>query len=132
MLKNIYEFGKPYDLGYSLAAIAWKESNVGKFMINLQDPSCGFFHNNINTVMSRRGITDTPFNRNVLCQKLINDVPYSASEAVAELAYWRTVHKTNYTKIWASYNAGWSYTNGLNYSQDIKNRIKVLKVNNIK
>ena len=83
------------------------ESNGGDNLINLRDPSCGYFHANINTVIKRHSeIRDTPYNRNVLCSKLITDLDFAAAEAVAELNFWNKYHHGNYRKVLSSYNGG--------------------------
>jgi len=127
-LKSACKLGEPFNLCYSLAAIGWKESMAGKYKVNISDPSCGFFHNNLKTVLSRAGTRDTSFNRNVACQALIDNFQYAAGEAVAELEYWRSVRgKYSWTAVWASYNAGWKYENGKDYAQDIRYRIWFLQ-----
>ena len=54
---------------------------------------------------------------------------YAASEAIAELEYWITVHGHDWNKIWSSYNGGWNYKakRPQSYAKDIANKIKVLK-----
>lgn len=44
VLLKAYEYGAPHDLGYTLAAIAWKESCAGEYRMNFQDPSAGIYH----------------------------------------------------------------------------------------
>lgn len=131
VLKKSFNLGQPFDFGYTLAAIAWVESNAGKYMINIQDPSFGIYHNNINSVMGRHpDYKDTPFQRNKVAQMLIEDIDFSAAEALAELEYWKNIHGSKrWSKIWASYNGGFNY-NGVKptrYAKKIKKRISVLK-----
>jgi len=73
VMKKAYHLGEPFNYGYTLAAIAWKESACGVYMINLQDPAAGVFHNNINTVMARhkKEYANTNFQRNRIAQMLI-------------------------------------------------------------
>ena len=116
-----------------MMAIAWKESLGGLYTVNLQDPSCGIFHNNINTVLKRHPeIRDTGFNRNVLCSKLQEDIRFALEETKKELDFWKKYHKSNWNKVWSSYNGG--FRGNPEYSDDIKNKIKAFKimyVNNI-
>lgn len=130
VLLKAYEYGKPYDLSWSLMAIAWKESRAGKWNINLQDPAVCPFMININTAIKRTNLKDTSFNRNVLAQELIDDFGLCAAHAVTELTYWRAVHGENYRKIWASYNGGYNYSSpqAAGYAQEIADIIKRLKV----
>ncbi|NIU02296.1 MAG: hypothetical protein GWN01_15750 [Nitrosopumilaceae archaeon] len=48
----------------------------------------------------------------------------SAYFAVLELKYWLNYYGKDWEKVWASYNAGFNYKNGLKYSRDISNKIK--------
>lgn len=51
---SFYE-GRKYDLGYTLAAIAMKESNLGDWVVNLNDPSAGDYHVTLNKVLKHKG-----------------------------------------------------------------------------
>lgn len=136
--RTAYKLGKNFNYGYTLVAIAWKESQFGIYMINLQDPSAGVFHNNINTVMKRHkeDYLDTSFQRNLIAQMLIDNIFFAAAEALSELEYWEELHKDMlnietraYLKIWASYNGGYSYNNDRPkaYAQSIRKRIIIIK-----
>jgi len=137
VLKRAYEIGLPFNMGYTLAAIAWQESMAGKYLINLQDPSAGVFHNNLNSVMRRHHeIPDTPFQRNRIAQRLIEDIDFSGAEALAELEYWKNVHgEGKWFLIWQSYNGGFAYlsTNSIayrksyHYAQGILRKIRFLR-----
>ena len=136
--RTAYKLGESFNYGYTLVAIAWKESQFGIYMINLQDPSAGVFHNNINTVMKRHkeDYLDTSFQRNLIAQMLIDNIFFAAAEALSELEYWEELHKDMlnietraYLKIWASYNGGYSYNNDRPkaYAQSIRKRIIIIK-----
>ena len=73
LLMRAIAYGAPYDLGYTLAAIAWQESHVGSVPVNITDPSFGPFHGKMDTVMKRVSVIDTAYNRNVIAAKLLND-----------------------------------------------------------
>lgn len=125
-LARSYQYGEPYDLGYTLSAIAWKESLAGKYKINYSDPSFGVYHNVIHQVARREGVTGN-FEKNRLAQRLVEDDEYAASQAIAELQSWLKYHKGDLYKAWASYNAGTAYEYGLDYAADVKKKIRVLK-----
>lgn len=117
------------DFGYTLMAIAWQESHAGEIKINLGDPSCGAYHNLISSVMARHtnDITDNGFNRNRVCQMLINNQAFAASEALAELEYWWTKYEgqpKQWSKTIMSYNAGHEYQNGKHYLKKIHKLVK--------
>ena len=130
VLIQTYIKAKPFDYHLTMMAIAWKESSFGKYPINLSDPSCGVFHNLINTVAKD---LDT-YGKNRVCANLIQDFDYSFSEALKVLKYfenyWRD--KSGETLLWSktvsSYNAGFKWRNGSGYLEDIKQRIGALKI----
>lgn len=125
-LARSYQYGEPYNLGYTLSAIAWKESLAGKYKINYSDPSFGVYHNVIHQVARREGVTGG-FAKNQLAQRLVDDDEYAASQAIAELQSWLRYHKGDLYKSWASYNAGTDYEYGLTYAADVKKKIGILK-----
>jgi len=109
-LMKAYAYGAPYDLGYTLAAIAWQESQAGTVPVNVNDPSFGPFHNKMDTVMRRVLLKDTEYNRNLIATRLLNDFEFAASMAVAELRYWDRVHHGKWRRMVRSYNAGYNHS----------------------
>lgn len=132
-LKEIKEEGKKYGLSYSLMAIAIKESELGKYMINVDSKDFGMYQANIKTVISRNNVKDTSWNRNVLATKLISDFEFATKTAVSELTYWQKIHKNDWKKVWSSYNGGWQYNSqkAKLYSQDIERIIRELRKVNV-
>jgi hypothetical protein len=128
-----YEVGKNYGYGYTLAAIAWKESLGGAVDINLFDKpwgSCGIFHNNLKTVVefirqSGQKFIVNKFNLNKLCAELQHNPEYSLIEAVKVLNDAKKRYKNNWLAIWAHYNGGWRKPN-YKYAKDIYYRIQAL------
>jgi len=110
-----YKTGKLYGYGYTLAAIAWKESLGGLVKINLFDKpygSCGIFHNNLKTVIDfmkreHKTFIVNKFNLNKLCTELQDRPEYSLIEAIKVLADAKRRYKNNWIKIWAHYNGGY-------------------------
>ena len=66
-----------------------------------------------NTVLGRAYVNVVAnWNTNRIAQKLINNIEFSAAEALAELTFWQTIHGDNeWFLIWQSYNGGFSYFN---------------------
>lgn len=132
VLNETFVKGKEFNLGLTMAAIAWHESQAGAIPVNLADPSCGVFHNLITSVANRHGIRNTSFNRNVLCTRLVRDFDFSFSEALSELKYWENYYKKQ-PKAWEmtvrSYNAGFTPENGGNYYKAIRSKVRFLKYN---
>lgn len=129
ILKEIKNIGNKYGLGYSLMAIAIKESSIGKYMINVDSHDYGIFQAHLKTVINRNKIKNTSWNRNKYAMKLLNDVSFATKNAIDELKYWRKVHNNNWRRIWSSYNCGWKYNSrtAKKYSRDIAKIIRKLK-----
>ncbi|UTJ06538.1 transglycosylase SLT domain-containing protein [Arcobacter roscoffensis] len=129
MLKLIKQQGAKYGLSYSLMAIAIKESSIGKYLVNVNSKDFGLYQANIKTVISREKVRDTSWNRNRYAMKLISDFEFATKNAIAELKYWKKVHKNDWRRVWSSYNGGWSYNSkrARKYSRDIASIIRKLR-----
>lgn len=128
VIHKAFTVGKAKNMSYSLAAIVWKESSAGRYMINLQDPSAGAFHITINNALVYLKWKDTNFNRNRAAQMLIQDFQLSAEFAMINLTFWKDLHKDNWFRIWASYNAGYRWQNGESYATDISRKVQKIKL----
>lgn len=133
MLKLIKKQGAKYGLSYSLMAIAIKESSIGKYLVNVNSKDFGLYQANIKTVISREKVRDTSWNRNRYAMKLISDFEFATKNAIAELKYWKKVHKNDWRRVWSSYNGGWSYNSkrAIKYSRDIASIVRKLKKANV-
>jgi hypothetical protein len=130
VMYRAFQIGKQKDMSYSLAAIAWKESSAGKYMINLQDPSFSVFHITIDNALVYLKWEDTNFNRNRAAQLLIEDFQLAAEFAMINLQFWKDNYGSNWHKIWASYNSGYNWSNGVEYSNDVASKIQKIKLCN--
>jgi len=129
-----YILGKPYNLEYVLPAIAWQESCLGLYKLNMYDPSAGLYHAYLPSVMARhKGLKNTKFNRNKIAQMLVNDDLFAASEAINELKFWSNfylINKKDYKNqslkdlVIKSYNRGIRWHR---YSKDNKSAKRYLK-----
>jgi hypothetical protein len=117
--------GYPHDFGFTMAAIAWQESKGGIWNLNLQDPSAGMYHTSLKTAVARLEMKDTPFRRNMLAQRLIDDKEFAAAMAIKELQFWYEYHHGNWMKIYSSYNAGFGSNTA--YANDIRQTIRTLQ-----
>ena len=132
-LKQIKKQGEKYGLSYSLMAIAVKESSIGKYLVNVDSKDYGLYQANIKTVLSRQKAKNTSWNRNKYAMRLISDFKFATKNAIAELNYWKKIHKNDWKKVWSSYNGGWKYNSkrARKYSRDIAIIIKRLKRVNV-
>ncbi|RBQ28121.1 transglycosylase SLT domain-containing protein [Aliarcobacter vitoriensis] len=128
-LKEIKKYGEDHGLGYTLMAIAIKESKLGTYMVNLDTKDFGLYQANIRTVLNRQNIKDTTWNRNVFASKLVSDFHFATQNAIEELTFWQKVHRNDWSKVWGSYNAGYKYNSmeAKNYSKEIASIIRELK-----
>lgn len=130
-----YNYGKKYNFGFTLAAIAWHESCAGEYRMNFADPSAGIYHALIPGVIKRyQMLKDTGFNRNVIGELLIRDDEFASKVAIDELLFWHKVRNGNWKDIIKSYNKGysWEKNNKLNeiaenYYKNIKTKKEILE-----
>lgn len=108
---KIYKIAKPVGYEMTMIAIAWQESRLGKYPVNLQDPSCGAHHIHIYNFLKLKGIKDTSLNRNVYCSILINDIVLSTITALEMFLNFKKFHKDSYSKAIKSYNGGYQFAN---------------------
>lgn len=113
--KIVKKLAKPFDLEKTIRTIIKIESDDGKYLVNLNDPSCGITHININTYLKRHNIKNTSFNKNKSCQDLINNPRLAIANAIEELLFWKEYHcknictKEQYRNVIKSYNTGFNY-----------------------
>lgn len=134
ILLSSYDFGRAHNLGFVLAAIAWQESCAGLFSVNFSDPSAGVFHIFIPNALRHENMPDTPLNRNIMGQILINDFALSKKLALNELLLWQAQHVGDEKKIIKSYNKGNSWRRdefknaaAENYYHEVEKKMKILR-----
>lgn len=135
LLRKVYKYGEKLDLGYTLAAIAWKESCAGEYRMNFQDPSAGIFHAHIPTLLKRYPhLGNDGFTQNRIGEKLVRDDEFATKEAIEQLQYWKKVHNGDWEKVIKSYNKGFSWQKDKEkeklanaYLRDVAMRYKQLK-----
>ena len=109
VLLRSYLAGYQFGFGYTLAAIAWKESCAGEYKMNFQDPSAGIFHAYIPGVIKRYPkLKQNGFTQNMVGAMLVEDDKFAAQIAISELKFWDKIHKDNWRNIVKSYNKGYS------------------------
>lgn len=135
-IRYAYHYGKKHDLGYTMAAIAWKESCAGLYRLNFDDPSAGIYHAHLPGVIKRHyKAKNTSFRRNMVAEKLIKDPEFASQIALEELLYWKKIRDGNWKNMIKSYNKGfsWEKSKGRNkiaeaYYEDISQKVKMLKI----
>jgi len=132
ILIQTWRYAKRYNLQYTMTAIVWQESKFGKYLINLQDPSCGYFHKLLPIYAKELGLKPNNWNMSRVCQSLLN---YDTSFMVAlqtlqrkrEWCKLKGYHGSmNWKCMIIAYN-GWD-KKGLKYYKNIVNKIRALKI----
>lgn len=132
IMLQIMSYGIKDDLGYTLAAIAWKESMFGRWNLNLSDGkkgSFGPFHILLEYSLKRNSVT-TNWGESRLAEKHLYDLEFTTNEAISILKDFKSRENCNLRCAVASYNAGnkgYVKQSGQNYANEIFARISYLK-----
>lgn len=131
-LITVYRAGQPFGISNSLFCLGWHESNAGLVLVNIKDPSFGFFHILLITAMNRHPeYPQTDYYKNIVATWLMENLDYNTAEAILELEYWMTYHgkdvygRYKWTLIWDSWNRGFKGTNDGLYGRKIRVKTKV-------
>lgn len=130
-MATAYHVGKSQDLGFTLAAISWRESRAGEDVVSMRSglkaANMGAFQNKVKTVGDREGCKNRKCYANVAI-KLLTDQEYAASAALDEMQFWLAYYKKNVRKSLSSYNAGFSRNPSSNaYASDVVKKAKYLQ-----
>ena len=139
VVNRAYELGSTIprgvsDYGMTYAAIALTESSAGQFLVNSKTGDYGVFQNNlkytVKAVEQKRGFKMSNKEVKEFKRHLTNSLEFSASMTGINIEFWEKVHgKQNWSKIIASYNAGYSYNDevGKQYLTKVKTNMRLLK-----
>lgn len=127
LLQLAYDTGKPHDLGYSLAAIAWKEAFVGPYVIRVNGKdgghgSYGLLHMQLTTAMYLTGEKNIWKAKQDLVIRLMTDDLFSLHLSIKKLKKHR--HK-GYRAMWKAYNGKGPMAD--KYSEAIAQNVAVLQ-----
>ena len=129
-LIRIFQRAAEDDLSWTAVAIAWEESKYGRFQMGFPKNGsydCGVMHNNTTSVLARKGLKPSLYNKLGVCTSLIVNPEESYLEFVKEVRYWERVRGAGeWSAIWRGYNAGYT-GGGKNYSTMISRRIRTVK-----
>lgn len=107
-LHTMYQYGSPYELGYTLAALALVESSAGKFRLNVRTNDLGVLQINSLTAQNTLKV-EGHYNQLALHQELIYNDRLSAEIAIATLHHFRA-NRAMTNQVWSemvmSYNTG--------------------------
>ncbi|WP_300446705.1 hypothetical protein [uncultured Helicobacter sp.] len=134
VILKAFKYGAKSGFGYTMAAIAWKESCAGEYHVNFADPSAGIYHAHIPGLLKKHKQKDTNFMRNMVGELLMRDDDFASATALEELNYWHRVRKGNWYEVIKSYNKGFSWEKdkerdkiAQEYAKDVQKRVKILQ-----
>ena len=104
-IHKAYLYGKPYNLGLTLSAIATVESSGGRFRISSDYKDVGITMLNLKYYMKYHGIVDSSYNRLKWITKLIRNDKLCFSHTVTTLLYFKAKYG-NYKAMVSAYNNG--------------------------
>ncbi len=123
LLVIAYLRGYEENLGYSLAAIVWKESFVGRYVVRVNNgehnDSYGITHIELKTAMYLLGIKNVWEAKDTIVRKLMIDDDFALDLAVAKL---KSLKSFSWRKKVQKYNG-----NGTKYGEDITSKVRTLK-----
>ena len=106
IMHRSFKYAVGDDLGYTLAAIAFKESSAGVRLYNWNDPSAGVHHVLAAHVLNTLGMEHTPEHIEMGMEMLASNFYLSAHIALRELKWWVNRHNGDWFKAVRSYNQG--------------------------
>lgn len=134
VILKAFKYGAKDGFGYTMAAIAWKESCAGEYRVNFTDPSAGIYHAHIPGIIKKYKQKDSAFMRNMVGELLMRDDEFASQTALEELGYWHKVRKGNWYEVIKSYNKGFSWEKDKErdkmaqaYFEDVAKRVKELQ-----
>ena len=134
VILKAFKYGAKSGFGYTMAAIAWKESCAGEYRVNFADPSAGIYHAHIPGIIKKHKQKDSVFMRNMVGELLMRDDEFASQSALEELNYWHKVRKGNWYEVIKSYNKGFSWEKdkernkmAQEYFEDVARRVKALQ-----
>ena len=134
IMRRSYDYGKEHDLGYTLAAIAFKESSAGVRLYNWNDPSAGVHHVLATHVLNTLGMEHTPEHIEMGMEMLASNFYLSAHIALRELKWWIDRHNGDWFRAVRSYNQGhyWRLPEGervrsYNYARSVQGIVRLME-----
>ena len=134
-VKNLIAYNaSKYDLKFTMLAIAFRESQFGKYKLNLADPSAGIFHQLLPTYCKELGLRPNSWNQSRVAERLINSNALALHTAInhfkRDYSHFKLLGYSNaisWRKAVMAYNAGiYNYKAGYKYYKEIVKIIKAL------
>ncbi|WP_104638550.1 hypothetical protein [Helicobacter bizzozeronii] len=133
VLVYAYHYGSKENLGYEMAAIAWKESCAGAYRVNFDETSAGIYHAYIPAVLKFYNEGQTPFMKSYYGDLLIRDRNFASRIALDTLVSFKRIHKGNLKEMIRAYyiqrakHPAMANQEADEYYQDLLAKIKTLQ-----
>lgn len=131
-LEHAYNYGKQYDLGWTLSSIVLHESHAGLYVVNTKSKDFGIAQVNLTTAKNIMGIKGY-WNEQALITKMVVDNEFNLYLALHVLQHFGKVNNS-WKDVIRSYNEGnlWkrnskSSKKSLDYYKKIVNNLNILK-----
>lgn len=130
-MSRAWNTGAGDNLGYTLAAISWKESRAGEDVVryrgSLKNANLGAFQNRVQSAGAREGCKTKKCYADV-AYRLITDQKFASEHALKEMNFWMSTHNNNIRSALASYNSGYAHNSrSRSYAQSVIVKTKYLK-----
>ena len=122
-IRASYDWGKPYDLGFTFAAYDWHEGGGGLWPVNLANLEFGRYHQRADFLADRiYGRKTNTWERSRIAERLLFDLEWDRQQVLFRLQRARERYNGDYMKIWAKWNSG----NG-KHAVEIRDKVRFLQ-----
>lgn len=129
IIKNSYNIGAPYNLGYTLAALAIVETRAGDVKDSSNNRICGPHQIDVKVALEQLG---SKGDYKKLCKTVQSHSILSSHLALLNILYWKK-HSKGYKQMINRYNRGWKRTHhDLEFLRRFEVVLKVLHKNKLK
>lgn len=106
-IRGSYDWGKPYDLGYTFAAYDWHESGGGLWPINLERNEFGRYHQRAYFLTKEiYGREPTMWEQSRIAEMLLFDLEWERQQVLKRLTKEREKYGDDWMAIWNRWNSG--------------------------
>ncbi|KKL09212.1 hypothetical protein LCGC14_2568130 [marine sediment metagenome] len=121
-IRASYEWGKPYDLGYTFAAYDMHEG-AALWPVNLENLEFGRYHQRVYFLAKEiYGRKPTMWEQSRVAERLLFDLEWDRQQLLKRLQREREKYNGDYMKVWGAYNSG----NG-KHAVEIRDKVRFLR-----
>ena len=122
VIYNSYCVGKQYDIGLTLAAIAWHESKGGRWQIGTRSEDYGIYHINIYWYLREIKVPVNMWNKSKYATILMTNPEIAETYVITKLINLKLAYK-DWGKVWSRYNG----SDSRQYALDIRDKVIFLQ-----